>query len=86
MNTTIDAAQDLLSNAPEELKATMAGASDEAKAAVASITPQDSNLHSVLSTSSANGHNAEEDSVSRARLQVVDEVRIPQRVPLETMA
>ena len=85
MNTTIDAAQDLLSNAHKEIKATMAGASDEAKAAVASITPQDSNLHSVLSTSSANGHN-EEDPASRARLQVVDEVRVPQRVPLETMA
>lgn len=75
MNTTIDAAQDLLSNAPEELKATLAGASDEAKAALSSIAPQDSNLTSMLATT--NGHTAAgEDAASRARLQVVDEVRV----------
>ena len=74
MNTSIDAAQDLLLNAPEELKATLAGASDEAKAALSSVMPQGSNLNGVLA-STTNGHSGE-DAASRARLQVVDEVRV----------
>lgn len=71
MNTSIDAARDLLAHPTDELKATMAGANDEARSAIAGITPEDSSLHAVLKTdgkAKANGNGS-------ARLQVVDEVR-----------
>ena len=76
MNTSIDAAKDLLANPTDELKATMAGANDEARSAIASITPEDSSLHAVLKNGNGNGNgNGASHSDGSARLQVVDEVR-----------
>ena len=71
MNTSIDAARDLLAHPTDELKATMAGANEEARSAIAGITPEDSSLHAVLKTDGKTNGNVN----GSARLQVVDEVR-----------
>ena len=76
MNTSIDAARDLLQNPTEELKATLAGGSHEAKAAISSIVPEGSSLNGLLKTNGTNGDVHEAAGDNTARLQVVDEVRL----------
>ena len=69
MNLNVDATQDVLSNPTTSLKATLAGASNEAKEAIRSIMPESANgmLKDVLSTNT-------DGRKDTARLQVVDEV------------
>ncbi|CAD6565481.1 MAG: Dynamin-like GTPase that mediates homotypic ER fusion [Cyphobasidiales sp. Tagirdzhanova-0007] len=69
MNLNVDATQDVLSNPTTSLKATLAGASNEAKEAIRSIMPESANgmLKDVLSTNT-------DGRKDTARLQVVDEL------------
>jgi hypothetical protein len=67
MNLSIDAAQAALANPSQELRETLAGASDEARAALSSLAGTSSSL------STMNG-DAGHSSTSSDRVQVVDEV------------
>lgn len=88
MDLNIKAAQDELENPSEAVLNTIAGASQEAKDAIASIAPQGSSLASMHQDSSNNTMNASHSQLAdvvatgvngtlqedTARLQVVDEV------------
>lgn len=74
MNLNIDAAKDALLNPSEQVKETLAGASDEAKVAIQSILPEGSSLNGQLQPSALSAGVNGSHVAHTARLQVVDQV------------